>query len=62
MRTQQPKVYGHRESSPKKEVHSITGLLHGTRINSQVNNLILHLKDLEKEQILQKFIWKHKRP
>ena len=39
---------GHSESSPKREVHSITGLSQATRKIS--NNLTLHLKELEKEQ------------
>ena len=40
---------GHWESNPKREIHSITGLSQET-IKSQINNLTLYLKELEKEQ------------
>ena len=29
---------------------------------SQINNLTLHLKQLEKEQKISQFVWKHRRP
>ena len=40
---------GHRESNPKREIHSITGLFQETRksSNKQSNS---HLNELEKEQ------------
>ena len=34
MRMQQPKSMGHREHTPKKEIHSITGLFRETRQTS----------------------------
>ena len=40
---------GHGKSSPKGKVHSNTGLPQETRKKS--NNLILHLKQLEKEEM-----------
>ena len=43
-----PKSVGHRESSPKKEIHSITDLPQEARKSS--NNLTSHLKELEKEK------------
>ena len=43
------KSMGHRESNPKREIHSITGLFQETRKSSN-KNLTLHLKELEKEQ------------
>ena len=42
---------GHCESSAKGKVHSITGLPQETRKKSQINNLTLHLKQLEKEEM-----------
>ena len=39
---------GHSESSPKREIHSITSLLQETRIIS--TSLTLNLRGLEKEQ------------
>ena len=41
---------GRSKSSAKREVYSNTSLPQETG-NSQINNLILHLKELEKEQI-----------
>ena len=41
---------GHCKSSAKGKVHSFTGLPQETR-KKQINNLILHLKQLEKEEI-----------
>ena len=41
---------GHRKSSPKGKVHSNTGIPQETR-KSQINNLTLHLKQLEKKEI-----------
>ena len=49
MRKQYPKVCGKQWNSPKREIHSITGLYQEAR-KSQVNDLTLHLKELEKEQ------------
>ena len=51
METQQPKTYGHCKSSAKRKIHSITGLPHETRKKNQINNLTLHLKQLEKEEM-----------
>ena len=42
---------GHCKSSAKGKVHSNTGLPQETR-KSQINNLTLHLKQLEKEEIM----------
>ena len=39
----------HWESNPKREIHSITGLSQKQE-KAQINNLTLHLKELEKEQ------------
>ena len=39
---------GHWEGSPKRKIHSITGLSQKNKKNS--NNLALHLKELAKEQ------------
>ena len=44
-----PKTIGHYKSSAKEKVHSITGLPQETRKKS--NNLTLHLKQLEKEEM-----------
>ena len=41
---------GHCKNSAKGKIHSITGLPQGTR-KSQINNLTLHLKQLEKEEM-----------
>ena len=41
---------GHCKSSAKVKVHSKTGLPQETR-KSQINNLSLHLKQLEKEEM-----------
>ena len=40
---------GHYKSSAKRKVHSNTGIPQETR--SQINNLTLHLKQLEKEEM-----------
>ena len=48
METQQPKPMGHCKSSAKGKVHSNTGIPQET---SQTNNLILHLKQLEMEEM-----------
>ena len=50
MKTQQPKTMGHCKSSAKGKVHSNTGIPQETR-KSQINNLTLHLKKLEKEEM-----------
>ena len=43
---------GHCKSSAKGKVHSITGLHQETKNKkSQINNLTLHLKQLEKEEM-----------
>ena len=42
---------GHCKSSAKGKVHSITGLLQERRKKSNNNNLTLHLKQLEKEEM-----------
>ena len=51
MKTQQP--VGHCKSSAKEKVHSNTGivLLLKKQEKSQINNLTLHLKQLEKEEM-----------
>ena len=36
---------GHREHNPKKEIHSVIG----PSLETQINNLTSHLKELEKE-------------
>ena len=41
---------GHCKSSAKGQVHSNTGIPQETR-NSQINNLTVHLKQLEKEEM-----------
>ena len=48
-KTQQPKPGGHYKSRANRKVHSNTGILQETRKNS--NNLTLHLKQLEKEEM-----------
>ena len=50
MNTQQPKPVGQCKSSAKGKVHSNTGIPQETRKKS-INNLILHLKQLEKEEM-----------
>ena len=45
-----PKPMGFSKSSTKGKVHSITSLLQETGEN-QINNLTLHLKQLEKEEM-----------
>ena len=42
---------GHYKSSAKGNVHSNTGIPQETRKKSQINNLTLHLKQLEKEEM-----------
>ena len=42
---------GHYKSSAKRKVHSNTGIPQETRKKSQINNLTLHLKQLEKEEM-----------
>ena len=42
---------GHCKSSAKGKVHSITGLPQKNKKKSQINNLTLHLKQLEKEEM-----------
>ena len=41
---------GHYKSSAKRKVHSNTGIPQKTR-KGQINNLTLHLKQLEKEEL-----------
>ena len=50
MKTQQAKTVGHCKSSAKGKVQSNTSLPQETREN-QINNLTLHLKQLEKEEM-----------
>ena len=48
-----PKSVGHKESIPKREIHSITGLSQKhthTQEKAQIHNLTSHLKELAKEQ------------
>ena len=42
---------GHCKSSAKGKVHSNTGLPQETKRKSQINNLTLYLKQLEKEEM-----------
>ena len=44
-----PKPVGHYKSSAKRKVHSNTGIPQETR--KKPNNLTLHLKQLEKEEL-----------
>ena len=41
---------GHNKISAKGKIHSNTGITQETRKKSQINNLTLHLKQLEKEK------------
>ena len=50
MKTQQPKPMGFSKSSSKGKVHSNTSLPQETR-KSKINNLTLHLKQLQKEDL-----------
>ena len=50
MKTQQPEPMGHCKSSAKGKLHSNTGTPQETR-KGQINNLTLHLKQLEKEEM-----------
>ena len=45
-----PKPMWHCKSSAKGKVHGITGLHQETRKKSQINNLTLHLQQLDKEE------------
>ena len=45
-----PQSVGHWESNPKREIHSITGLSQKKKRKAQINNLTLHLRELEYEQ------------
>ena len=47
--SQQPKIMGHSKGSPEREVHSDTSLSEKNR-NFQINNLTLHLQELEEQQ------------
>ena len=49
-KTQQSKPMGHCKSNAKGKIHSITGLPQETRKKS-INNLTLHLKQQEKEEM-----------
>ena len=49
MKTRQPKTYGTHQSSSKREVYSNSISLKKQEIY-QINNLALHLKQLEKEE------------
>ena len=46
-----PIPMGHCKSSAKRKVHSNTGIPQETRKKSQINNLTLHLKQLEREEV-----------
>ena len=46
-----PKPVGHCKSSAKGKVHSNTGLPQETKKKGQIDNLTLHLKQLEKEEM-----------
>ena len=59
MKTQHPKPMENYKSSAKGKVHSNTGLPQETR-KSQINNLTLHLKQLEKEEIMNPRVSKRK--
>ena len=48
-----PKPVGHCKSSAMGKAHSNTGIPQETR-KSQINNLTLHLKQLEKEEMKNK--------
>ena len=50
MKTQHPKPVGHCKSSAQGKVHSNTGIPQEIR-KSQINNLTVHLKQLEKEEM-----------
>ena len=46
-----PKLMGHSEGSPEKEVHSDTGLPPQKKLEMfQMNNLTIHLQELEEQQ------------
>ena len=49
---------GHFKSSPKGKVHSNTGT--PQEIRSQINNLTLHLKQLEKEEMKNPWVSRRK--
>ena len=51
MKTQQPKTCGHCKSSAKGKVHSNIGIPQENQEKRQINNLTLHLKQLEKEEV-----------
>ena len=46
-----PKPVGHCKSSPKGKVHSNTGIPQENKTKSQINNLTLHIKQLEKGEM-----------
>ena len=48
MKTRNPKPVGHCKSSVKGKVHNNTGIPQET---SQINNLTLHLRQLEREEM-----------
>ena len=50
MKTQQPKPMGHCKSRAKGKVHNNRGLPQEQE-KCQINNLTLHLKQLEKEEM-----------
>ena len=50
MKTNNPKPMGHGKNSAKEKVHSNRGLPQKQE-KSQINNLTLHLKQLEKEEM-----------
>ena len=50
-----PKSVWHWESNPKRDIHSIKAYLKKQE-KSQISNLTLHLKELEKEQQSPKWV------
>ena len=50
---------GHWEGSPKRKIHSITGIFQKKKQEkAKINNLTLYLKELEKEQEAAKSVQK----
>lgn len=48
MKTQWPEIFGRHQSCSKREVYTNTGLSQEEK--SQMKNLTLHLKDVEKKE------------
>ena len=51
MKTKQPKTWGHCKSSAKGKFIAIQAYLKKKKKKSQINNITLHLKQLEKEEM-----------